>query len=147
MLMCSLFPDPGRLQARGFPAASNRATIDASTAAALRAAGRDHDLVRACSIARRRRSYQGGPTLHDPLRIELADPDLAESLRRELSLFHAEIVQLDGHAEIEVELITGNPEARITSTLHLIDHWLARTGTPSVRVHLDGHAYTLSAPR
>lgn len=96
-------------------------------------------------VPRSASSHRGGATLHEPLRIELDDPELAESLRREL--LHAEVVHLDGHAEIRVELIAGNPESMITTTLNRIDQWLARTGTPSVRIHLDGKVYTLSAPR
>jgi hypothetical protein len=88
-----------------------------------------------------------GDELHEPLRIEIDDPERAESLRRALALFHADLVRLDGHAEVTVELIAGNPEPRVTDALHAIDQWLARTGTPSVRVHLDGQVYTLSAPR
>jgi hypothetical protein len=84
--------------------------------------------------------------MHQPLRIELRDPAAAESLRHELSRFHAEVVQVDGHAEVRLELILGNPERRIVDALNAIDDWLAQSGTASVRVHLDGHSYTLNAP-
>lgn len=87
------------------------------------------------------------PTLHEPIRIELDDQELAESLRRELSLFHADVVHVRGRPEVRVELITGNPDERIATTLHRVDQWLARTGTPSVRVYMDGRSYTLCAPR
>ena len=93
------------------------------------------------------RPDRGGTSLHEPLRIEFVDPERAESLRRALSLFHPDVVRLDGVAEVRVELIANNPESRVTQALHAIDQWLARTGTPSVRVHLDGQVYTLSAPR
>ncbi|MGH3071488.1 MAG: hypothetical protein ACRDNB_04350 [Gaiellaceae bacterium] len=84
--------------------------------------------------------------MQHPLRIELHDPVAAESLRRALSRFHAETVRLDGHAEVRLELVAGNPEQRIVEALNLIDAWLATSGTASVRIHLDGHAYTLNAP-
>ena len=84
--------------------------------------------------------------MHHPVRIELQSPAAAESLSRALSRFHAEVVPLDGHAEVRLELVVGNPERRIVEALGLIDAWLARSGTSSVRVHLDGHSYTLNAP-
>lgn len=84
--------------------------------------------------------------MHHPVRIELQDPAAAESLGRELSRFHAEVVRLDGHAEVQLDLVAGNPERRIVEALNLIDAWLARSGVSSVRVHLDGHSYTLNAP-
>jgi hypothetical protein len=83
--------------------------------------------------------------VHDPIRIELDDHALAESLRRALSIYHAEVVREDGRAEVRVDLVDGNPEQRVTQTLSAIDAWLARTGTASVRVHLDGRVHTLSA--
>jgi hypothetical protein len=83
--------------------------------------------------------------VHHPLRIELKDPAAAEWLSRELSRFQAEVVRLDGHAEVRIDLVAGNPERRIVEALNLIDGWLARSGTASVRVHLDGHSYTLNA--
>jgi hypothetical protein len=85
-------------------------------------------------------------TVHHPFRIELKDPASAESLSRELSRFHAEVVRLDGHAEVRLDLIADNPERRIVEALNLIDGWLGRSGTASVRVHLDGRSYTLNAP-
>jgi hypothetical protein len=81
-----------------------------------------------------------------PVRIELQSSAAAESLSRDLCRFHAEVVQVDGHAEVRLELVAGNPEQRIVEALGLIDAWLARSGTSSVRVHLDGHSYTLNAP-
>ena len=83
--------------------------------------------------------------MHHPLRIEL-DAASADSLSRELSSFHPEVVRVDGVAEVRLELVAGNPERRIVEALNLIDTWLARSGTRSVRVHLDGRAYTLNAP-
>jgi hypothetical protein len=84
--------------------------------------------------------------VHDPIRFTLDDADLAESLRRELSHLHAEVVTgPDGH-DVQLELIVGNPDARITSALTAVEAWLARTGTAAVRVQLDGEVYTLSAP-
>jgi hypothetical protein len=47
---------------------------------------------------------------------------------------------------VRLELIESNPERRIAEALSAIDRWLAGSGAPSVRVHLDGHAYTLNAP-
>ena len=85
--------------------------------------------------------------MHEPLRIELDDPAQADSLRHALGVFHAETVHRDGHAEVRVELIESNPERRVTDALNVIDTWLARSGTANVRVHLDGHVYTLHAPR
>lgn len=84
--------------------------------------------------------------MYHPLRIELHDRVSAESLCRALSRFHAEVTPVDGHAEVRLELVAGNPEQRIVEALNLIDAWLARSGTTSVRVHLDGRAYTLNAP-
>jgi hypothetical protein len=84
--------------------------------------------------------------VNHPVRIELQDPASAESLRRALARFHAEVVHLDGHAEVRLDLIAGNPERRIVEALNLVDGWLARSGTSSVRVHLDGHSYTLNSP-
>jgi hypothetical protein len=84
--------------------------------------------------------------VHHTVRIELQDPAAAESLGRELSRFHAEVVRLDGHAEVQLHLIANNPERRIVEALNLIDGWLTRSGVASVRVHLDGHSYTLNAP-
>jgi hypothetical protein len=84
--------------------------------------------------------------VHDPMRIELEDAALAESLCHALSVYHAEIVRVDGRAEVCLDLVDGNPEQRVTQALSAIDGWLSRTGTPSVRVHLDGHVYTLAAP-
>jgi hypothetical protein len=84
--------------------------------------------------------------VHDPMLITVEDPDLAESLRRALSHFHAEVVDgPDGHA-VRLELIVGNPESRITKALSAVDAWLARTGTAAVRVHLGDGVYTLSTP-
>jgi hypothetical protein len=90
-------------------------------------------------------AHRGVNDVHDPMRIELDDVALAESLTHALSAYHADLVHVDGRAEILVELIDGNPERRVTETLSTIDAWLARTGTDSVRVHLDGHVYTLAA--
>ena len=84
--------------------------------------------------------------MHHPVRIELQEVVAAESLSRELSRFHAEVVHVDGHAEVRLDVVAGNPERRIVEALGLVDAWLARSGTASVRVHLDGHAYTLNAP-
>jgi hypothetical protein len=80
------------------------------------------------------------------MRIELDDLALAASLGRALSACHPDVVHFGGHAEVRLELSDGNPERRVTDTLSAIDAWLARTGTASVRVHLDGHVYTLAAP-
>ena len=81
--------------------------------------------------------------MHEPLRIELADQARAASLARELCLFHPEVVDVEGRAELRIELIAHNPERRVEEVLHRIDAWLARSGEEGVRVHLDGRAYTL----
>jgi hypothetical protein len=91
-------------------------------------------------------AHRGVNDVHEPMRIELDDPGNAESLRAALSAYRAEIVHSDGRAEIRVELVAGNPERRVAQALNAVDAWLARTGTMSVRVHLDGRVYTLPAP-
>ena len=82
----------------------------------------------------------------DPIRIELDDPEHAESLRRELRNFHAEVVQIDGGWQVEVALIAANPELLVVQTLNIVDAWLLSAHVAAVRVHLDGQSYSLSAP-
>ena len=83
--------------------------------------------------------------MHEPMRIEVSDAVRAASLVYDLSTFHPEIVPVDGCVEIRIELIAHNPEERISQVLSRIDAWLSRSGEQAVRVHLDGHAYTLNA--
>lgn len=84
--------------------------------------------------------------MHPPLRIELPDASLAEDLRRQLQPFDVDTVSVDGRAEVQVHLTQRSPESRVVSVLNAIDSWLLMAGVPSVRVHLDGKAYTLHAP-
>jgi hypothetical protein len=84
--------------------------------------------------------------VHEPMRIELDEPALAESLGRALSAYRTAVVHVDGRVEVSVELVDGNPERLVSQALSAIDAWLARTDIASVRVHLDGHVYTLASP-
>ena len=84
--------------------------------------------------------------MHPPLRIEVPDDLNATTLRRELKPFGVEIIAVDGHYEVQVELIDRNPEQRVTSALNAIDAWLVTAGLPSIQLHLDGDTYTIHAP-
>ena len=84
--------------------------------------------------------------MHPPLRIELPDEQHAASLRRFLQPYDVETQTVNGHCEISVAFVERNPERRITDVLNAIDQWLPTAGLPLVKVHLDGSAYTLSAP-
>lgn len=48
---------------------------------------------------------------------------------------------------MQIHLSQRNPESRVVSVLNAIDAWLLTAGVPSVRVHLEGHTYTLHAPQ
>jgi hypothetical protein len=81
-----------------------------------------------------------------PLRVELPDEALARSLAERLRPFRAQIVLVDGHYEVGIELRERNPEQRVVKALTAIDAWLLSARVPSVRVHLDGCSHTLHSP-
>jgi hypothetical protein len=77
------------------------------------------------------------------LRVEVPDEVLAVALVRQLQPFGAETVEVDGHYEVGLELREKNSEQRVTKALSSIDAWLAGSGLPSVRIHVDGCTHTL----
>jgi hypothetical protein len=78
-----------------------------------------------------------------PLRVEVPDETLAETLMRRLRPLEAESVPVDGYFEVGVQLHERNPEQRVVRALSSIDAWLVTTGLASVRVHVDGCSHTL----
>ncbi len=77
------------------------------------------------------------------LRVEVPNETLATTLTRQLQPLEAERVAVDGYYEVGVELREHNPEQKVTKALSSIDAWLARSGLPSVRIHIDGCTHTL----
>jgi hypothetical protein len=77
------------------------------------------------------------------LRVEVPDETLAASLMRRLQPLSVQRIAVDGHYEVGVELRERNPEQRVVKALSSIDAWLATSGLPSVRVHVDGCTHTL----
>jgi hypothetical protein len=82
--------------------------------------------------------------MHEPMRIEVPDGTRAAQLRRHLQRFDLEtLVHEDGKCEVLVQLVEANPERRVVAALNAIDDWLVVSDVPSIRVHVDGTAYTL----
>jgi hypothetical protein len=81
-----------------------------------------------------------------PLRVEAPTADLAEALMQRLQDFPTEVSDTGEICEVEVTLI-GNPDRAVVTVLNGVDEWLVEHELQSVRVHLDEHVYTLSAPR
>ena len=84
--------------------------------------------------------------MHAPIRIEVPDEEHAASLRRFLQLHDVETATMNGHCEVSVGFVEGNPERRIVELLNTIDRWLPTTKLQHVQVHLDGSSYTLTTP-
>lgn len=81
-----------------------------------------------------------------PVRIEVPDEDHAASLSRFLQPHDVETSTVNGHCEVSVGFVEGNPERRIVELLNAIDRWLPTTELRHVKVHLDGSSYTLTTP-
>ncbi len=84
--------------------------------------------------------------MHPPLRVVLPDEARARSLRHALEPIGVEIVAVDGHYEVSVELIHPNRESSVVNALGVIDHWLTTGDLPFVQVYLDGAVHTITSP-
>jgi hypothetical protein len=62
-----------------------------------------------------------------------------------LGMFPAELESQDGLCEVRISLV-GDPERAVIEVLNIIDGWLVHTNIKRTRVHIDNHAYTISAP-
>ena len=85
--------------------------------------------------------------MHPPLRVVLPDPERARSLGRALEPLGVELDALDGHYELSIELVDGNPESRVVDVLGVIDRWLLAGDLPYVQVYLNGAVHTINSPR
>ena len=59
--------------------------------------------------------------------------------------FPTEVSEAGDVCAVDVTLI-GNPDRAVVQVLNGVDEWLLENDLQSVRVHLDEHVYTLSAP-
>jgi hypothetical protein len=84
--------------------------------------------------------------VHPPLRVELANEAHAEELRLQLQPFDVETVRVDNHVEVQIALLSFNPESKIVAALNAIEAWLPTSGLSAVRVHLDGSSYMIHPP-
>jgi hypothetical protein len=84
--------------------------------------------------------------MHSPLRVEVPDEASAQALRSYLQLPDVEVVAVNDHYEVRVEMVGHNSERRVVAALNRIDLWLVASGVPFVNVHLDGGSYELHAP-
>ena len=54
---------------------------------------------------------------------------------------------MEGDCEVRVDLLDLNPDNRIVTALNAVEQWLQSAGLALVRVHLNGHSYTLGGGR
>ena len=59
--------------------------------------------------------------------------------------FPTELSESGDVCAVDVTLV-GNPDRAVVQVLNGVDDWLVENDLQSVRVHLDEHVYTLSAP-
>jgi hypothetical protein len=81
----------------------------------------------------------------EPLKVEVPNDDLADTLMRRLRDFPTEVTRAEERIQVNVTLI-GNADRAIVQVLDEVDGWLLESGLQSVRVHLDERTYTLTPP-
>lgn len=82
-----------------------------------------------------------------PLRVEAPTADLAKALMQRLHDFPTEVEVSDAGDVCAVDVtLVGNTDRAVVQVLNGVDEWLLENDLQSVRVHLDEHVYTLSAP-
>lgn len=78
--------------------------------------------------------------------MEAPTADLAEALMQQLHDFPTELNEDGEICAVDVTLV-GNPDRAVVQVLNGVDEWLVENDLQAVRVHLDEHVYTVSAPR